>query len=403
MNRTARRLLPAVAVLAAVGIALGATFDPSDAASRTDTAARPTAQATEQAGATDLTTATTKAPAKSPATTAPATKKGTPAGQATPSTQAPRRDTPRPDTPRHDHPSHGTPPSTPPPHDGDPSACFNDYGEFLPATEAEFRRTITRAWLLCEGPSFLGTFEAGIELRADGRWSKLYGADGDALVRGAGPGEEGDWETLDIGPQDGRPTYQLTFHIDEVGTVFSVPTFGQPGAIASAPSMVRINNLPGVLVSDYVPVPPGMTILPAPEDDQCDLPVDGSYSPSTESEFRDAMTGSWLLCGAPSLFGTTEAGLELRPDGRWSKLDWSADGSLVRAVGPENEGSWDSVDVSEMNGRDLFSLQLTLDGGGWISMIPVFAGDDTSVSKVRMDNMGNVADYVPTDGPVAGC
>jgi hypothetical protein len=394
-------------VLAAVGIALGATFDPSDAASRTNVAARSTTQATKQAGGTDLTTTTTKAPVKSPAATTPATKKGNPAGQVTPSTTpAPRPDTPRPDTPRHDHPSHDTPshdtpPVTLPPHDGDPSACFNDYGEFLPATHAEFRRTITRAWLLCDGLSFLGTVEAGIELRPDGRWSKLDWVDGDTLVRASGAGQEGDWESLDIGPQNGRPTYQLTFHIDEVGTVVSVPVFGQ-GAIASAPSMVRINNLPGTLVSDYVPVPPGITILPAPEDDQCDIPADGSYSPPSEAEFRDAMTGAWLLCGAPSLFGTAEAGLELRPDGRWSKLQWTADGSLVRAAGPENEGSWVTVDVSEMNGRALFSIQLTLDGGGWISMIPVFAGDDTSVSKVHMDNMGNAADYVPTDGPVEG-
>jgi hypothetical protein len=297
---------------------------------------------------------------------------------------------------------------TPPHHGDDPSACFNDYGEFLPATHAEFRRTITRAWLLCEGLSFLGTVDAGIELRADGRWSKLNWADGDTLVRAAGPGQEGSWESIDIGPQDGRPTYQVNFHIDggpdgEGATVFSVPTFGRPGAIASAPSMVRINNLPGTLVADYIPVPPGMMILPAPEVDQCDLPVDGSYLPSSEAEFRDAMTGAWLLCGAPSLFGTEEAGLELRADGRWSKLQWTSGGALVRAAGPTNEGSWDTMDISEMNGRDLFQIELALDGGGFITIVPVFAGGDSYVTKVRMDNFATfVADYVPTDGPVTG-
>jgi len=119
---------------------------------------------------------------------------------------------------------------------------------------------MTRAWLLCGSPSFFGTEEAGLELRADGRWSKLEWGPNGSLVRAAGGDDEGTWETLDIGESNGHRNFQLSFHLGGSGsTIFSIPVFGD-GSGASAVSTVRINNMPGDLVADYVPVEAGTTV-----------------------------------------------------------------------------------------------------------------------------------------------
>ncbi len=124
----------------------------------------------------------------------------------------------------------------------------------------------------------------------------------------------------------------------------------------------------------------------------CGDPADGGYRPATEAQFRTAVARVWLLCQAPSFFGGREAGVEINADGTWSKLEWKANGTLVRAAGRGNEGAWRAVDTSAMNGTPTYQIDFDVDGG-LASATPVFGAGR---SKVRLDNMGVfVADYIP--------
>ena len=263
-------------------------------------------------------------------------------------------------------------------------------GTYRPATEAEFQAALTHVWLLCQAPSFFGTGEAGLEVRADGTWSKLERKANGSLVRTRGWGQEGSWGTFDSSAMNGPGTYQANFSVDGGGASYTIPVFGAGG------SRVRLDNA-GVFVADYVVAPSGTVVVPAPggSGHGCDV-TESSYSPSTESEFRSAVTGVWLGCGTPSFFGTDEAGLEIGADGRWSKLQRGAGRSLVRLHGAGNEGTWQVADLTAMNGRPLFSINFTMLDGGRIGSVPALARQGSQVSKMRINNMGVfVADYIP--------
>ena len=106
---------------------------------------------------------------------------------------------------------------------------------------------------------------------------------------------------------------------------------------------------------------------------------EGTYKLSTESEFRTAITHVWLLCQAPSFFGTAEAGLEIRADGRWSKLERKPNGSLVRASGWGEEGSWGTFDTSAMNGPGTYEASFEIDGRGASYAMPIFGSGGSRV------------------------
>jgi hypothetical protein len=114
--------------------------------------------------------------------------------------------------------------------------------------------------------------------------------------------------------------------------------------------------------------------------------------PTTQADFESRLEHAWLLCDPPSVFGTGEAGLELRPDHRWSKLTRGSGGRYLRMTGWGNEGTWESIDTSAMNGPGHWQLNLNVDGGGTVITQPVFA---VVVPKIRLNNEGvYVADYV---------
>lgn len=108
---------------------------------------------------------------------------------------------------------------------------------------------------------------------------------------------------------------------------------------------------------------------------------------------------TWLLCATPSVFGTQEAGLDITADGRWSKLATASDGTLVRATGWNQEGTWESLDNSAMNGGSpTYQLNLHIDGSGTVITNPVFAAQP---SIVRLNNMGlYVANYARLTTPL---
>lgn len=266
--------------------------------------------------------------------------------------------------------------------------CDKGPGTYRPATEPEFQTVMTGVWLLCQSPSLFGTSEAGMELRADGRWSKLERTPSGALARSGGWGNEGSWSTY---------VYQLNVYVDGAGASYTTPSFGV-GSSSSGITKVKLDHMSGSVA--YVPAPAGTKILPVPfppaPGKGCDAREE-LYSPTSEAEFRSAMIGTWLVCSKPTFFGSDEDGVEVRADGRWSKLYRTSKHSLVRASGPGNEGTWETIDTSVMNGRPTYQINFNLEGtGGSVIAIPALSGQASDVTKLRLNNEGVfVADYVP--------
>lgn len=125
----------------------------------------------------------------------------------------------------------------------------------------------------------------------------------------------------------------------------------------------------------------------------CSVPAHGSYDPQTEQAFVDHVVGTWAVCSHPSIFGTDDAGLQIKADHQWTKLTRNPNGHLVPASGWHAAGTWDVVDVSGMNGRPTFQINLKIDGGGTLIIIPEFSAN---AQRMHMDNNGVYeADYVP--------
>jgi hypothetical protein len=113
---------------------------------------------------------------------------------------------------------------------------------------------------------------------------------------------------------------------------------------------------------------------------------------NTKAEFIDALTGTWLLCEAPSVFRTNEAGLSINSDGSWAKLQENADGSLSPMAGWDNFGRWEVIDTGAMNGSGSYQVNFHRSSGGAYGMRAAFA---TNVLKMRLDNSGYYqSDYV---------
>jgi hypothetical protein len=111
------------------------------------------------------------------------------------------------------------------------------------------------------------------------------------------------------------------------------------------------------------------------------------------------MTRTWLVCSEPSVFGTTDAGLQITADGHWAKLVRDTAGHLVKATGLRDSGTWEALDDSAMNGRPVFQINLMTGNSTYILMADFAA----AVERVQLDNNGvYVTDYVPTSEAVVG-
>jgi hypothetical protein len=129
----------------------------------------------------------------------------------------------------------------------------------------------------------------------------------------------------------------------------------------------------------------------------CSTPAGGTANPTTLAEFTSRVTRTWLVCASPSIFGTTDAGLQISSDGSWAKLVRDTTGRLVKGTGLHDSGTWKALDDSAMNGRPAFQLNLVT-GNGTIILQADFAA---AVDRVQFDNNGvYVADYVPTSESV---
>ena len=120
---------------------------------------------------------------------------------------------------------------------------------------------------------------------------------------------------------------------------------------------------------------------------------------TTKQAFIDYIVGNWLVCSQPSVFGSSEDGLQISRNGHWAKLTRTSDGRLVAGTSSRTEGTWKVIDTSAMNGHTTFQLNLKIDGSGTVTTIPELSA---GVTRMHLDNNGVFeADYVPTSQPVS--
>ena len=151
-----------------------------------------------------------------------------------------------------------------------------------------------------------------------------------------------------------------------------------------APSDPGALPLDSARPKDTAIAPTVQSPIAAQPGDACGSVPTGTRKAADEPEFQSWIVGAWQLCGSSSVFGTQEAGLLIDADGSWSKLTLS-DGQLSALHGWNNEGSWQIIDTSLMNGPGVYQLNLEIDGSGTVITIPAFAAEP---ALMRLDNMG---------------
>lgn len=153
------------------------------------------------------------------------------------------------------------------------------------------------------------------------------------------------------------------------------------------------------------PVATTTTIAPGPAHPStpalapsCTTPEKGVASTPTKDALIRRLVGTWLVCKSPSVFGTKEVGMQILSDGRWSKLTRNSAGRLTPVPGWGNQGTWEVIDTSLMNGPGVFQVDFHIDGSGTVMSLPVFS---SGPPKMRLNNEGVfVADYVPVSHQV---
>jgi hypothetical protein len=104
---------------------------------------------------------------------------------------------------------------------------------------------------------------------------------------------------------------------------------------------------------------PDVPSTPGSKEELCAAVEKTAPYPATQALFRQQLFRTWLLCSKPSIFGSSdEAGLEIAADGRWYKVFTQSDGTLQRGV-DLNQGTWEIIDTSAMNGQPSFQLNLS--------------------------------------------
>jgi hypothetical protein len=157
-------------------------------------------------------------------------------------------------------------------------------------------------------------------------------------------------------------------------------------------SATSTSTHPSSSSADPTPTPP-----PVPA--ACTAAAHGASNPTSLADFKARMTRTWLVCSNPSVFGTTDAGLQITADGHWAKLVRNSAGHLVEAAGLRDSGTWEALDDSAMNGHPAFQINLMTGNSTYILMADFAA----AVERVQLDNNGvYVTDYVPTSEAVVG-
>lgn len=281
-------------------------------------------------------------------------------------------------------------------------ACTEPVGPVTLASLEQVRALVVGTWIRCEGSPLFSQFadgEVGVEVDADGRFYRLFEAADGTLLRADGLDLEGTWAGIDTTAMNGPGSYQMNWKVMGL-TMITTPTFFE------SPPSLRLGHATGFARYERWTGAAPVSGLP-PGADRCGHPT-GPITPASEEQFRDLLIGSWTLCGDTSALGdpTGEVGLEITADGHLHRLARTADGTIIRGVGPGQEFTWTVTDTTAMNGPGSYQVDLQVAGGGTMILTAQFLGSPPFVRFIGM-NAGPRADYLrgepsPTTMPATG-
>ncbi|MDY7106735.1 MAG: LPXTG cell wall anchor domain-containing protein [Actinomycetota bacterium] len=264
---------------------------------------------------------------------------------------------------------------------------------------ADVEALFVGTWIRCGDGAALPPADGavGFEVGADGRFQRVYEQADGSLVRTSGLEQEGTWSVVDLTDVAGPGAYQIDLQLLGSGVTLNRTTF-----FATPPSLSMVNTAG---LADYVRWTgddPVDGVAPGGGDDPCANP-DDPVSPASVAEVEDLFTGTWITCGDDSAFPDAEGavGFQARPDGRFQRVYEQADGTLVRASGLGQEGTWSVVDNTATNGPGSYRVRLEMLGGGEMSHQVTFFATPVFL---RLDNLGEPVDHLRWDGedPVDG-
>lgn len=242
----------------------------------------------------------------------------------------------------------------------------------------------------------VGAFVAGVAITSLVAFLVVHGRSTDAVQLSVG----GSTDTTDSALSTTTTPPSVAAAPSTVDTIDSARSTTTPPSVESvadnspAPTTTAPAETPSTASPRSEPAPASTASLA--EGDAlatCTEPEHGVASTPTMEEFVGRLEGTWLVCDAPSVFGTNEVGMQIRNDGRWSKLSRNPTGQLTAMRGWGNEGTWETIDASGMNQPGVFQVDFHIDGSGTVISLPVFS---SGPPKMRLNNMGiYVADYVP--------
>lgn len=264
------------------------------------------------------------------------------------------------------------------------AACARRSERAFVTNVEETRAFLTRRWVLCSAKGLLRRPQAGLEIRADGRFSLLeWTADG-GLRPKTGLENEGAVSFSASGP--------IEFSGDRGFEAILHPTWGQD------PRAVSFDN-EGVDRYDYVAAD---ELSPAPAVESA-VPSAGPFvgaaacgqAPGervavvTVAAARAALAGKCLLCSDVGLAQQPQVGLEITSDDHFYLLESAPDGSLVRQRGLHATGPVSYLPVGAETG-DPPHVQVGFDVGGG-TVISVLSQRRTEVPHHRQQRRRDVS------------
>jgi hypothetical protein len=150
-----------------------------------------------------------------------------------------------------------------------------------------------------------------------------------------------------------------------------------------------------------VPAPAGIVSAAEPSASaqvaaQCADPV-GRVDLASVAQTESLLVGTWIQCeGEPLPYPPGDnVGIQFDADGTYHRV-YEVDGSLVRTEGLLEQGTWDVIDTTAMNGPGAYQLNLTTLGSGTVILHPEFFGTPTTL--LRATHMVGSAAFVPWTG-----
>lgn len=262
-----------------------------------------------------------------------------------------------------------------------------------PTNVAEVEALLVGTWVLCGDASLFGPVadgEVGVQYAPDGSYHRVYEAADGGLISAGGLDQQGTWTVGDDSAAGGTGVFEVSHRRADGGTV---------GAIASffdEPRLMELEGMNGPV--GYVPwtgadpepgVPPG-------SEGPCG-PPGAPVALTTAEDVEGVLVGTWMLCDGVSPLLSPDGsalGFELRADGTWSHVYEGPDGSLIAALGADQEGTWTVVE-------EQLSIEMRILGSGTAFAFPAMTEDPTVLRLTGMEGFG---DYLPWRGapPVPG-